>query len=66
MNAVFITVLLLYRFVFVFATSCVANPSQLQCIAASNRFLLPRNSDCDPFEKNCLMGDLIKSTIAGL
>jgi hypothetical protein len=65
MKALYILVLL-QRFVSVFSTSCTANPSQLQCLAANNRFLLPRKSACDPFKKDCRMGDLIKSSVAGL
>lgn len=57
---------LLYRFLPVFSISCVENPSQLQCLAANNRFIMPRKSNCDPFKKDCRMGDLIKPTIAGL
>ncbi len=66
MKAFLYILVLLYRFVFVFSISCTANPSQLQCLAANNRFLLPRKSACDPFKNDCRMGDLINSTIAGL
>ena len=65
MKALYILVLL-QRFMSVFSTSCTANPSQLQCLAANNRFLLPRKSACDPFKKDCRMGDLIKSSVAGI
>ena len=65
MKAIYIIVVLLCRFLSVFSSSCTVNPSQLQCLAANNRFLIPRKSDCDPFKNECRMGDLVKSSIAG-
>lgn len=50
--------------ILVSSNSCENNPSQIKCLAFNNRFMLPRNSKCNPYKKSCRMGDLVDNRIA--